>query len=216
MIYRVQMTFTEPLLGGSPLSAKVFEQFLAGRRGEETPDNPLASDEIEEELATLPEGERGGVTGFHRLPDGSPMIYDYVIKGFAKDACAALGRIKTSRSAALKAYKRVIDGLLHIYPRRIPLVLAGPVTEMTRPLRAQTMQGERVALATSEMVPAGSSMEFEILPLSTDVIPDALIREWLGYGQFKGLGQWRNASWGRFAVQVETVTVGKYAPSLVY
>nr|DAT50795.1 MAG TPA: hypothetical protein [Caudoviricetes sp.] len=36
------------------------------------------------------------------------------------------------------------------------------MTECQRPLRAQTAQGERVSLANSEEIPAGSTCEFEI------------------------------------------------------
>lgn len=36
-------------------------------------------------------------------------------------------------------------------------------------------------------------------------VPDqyeAVVMEWLDYGQLKGLGQWRNASWGRFRYEI--------------
>ena len=57
-------------------------------------------------------------------------------------------------------------------------------------------QGERVALAHSETVPAGTRMEFEVLYMDIEAL-DGII-EWLDYGVEHGLGQWRNSGHGRF------------------
>ena len=78
----------------------------------------------------------------------------------------------------------------------IPFQRSGPVGECQRPLRAQTAQGERVALAHSETVPAGTVVEFEILAFTDEM--EALARECLDYGEFRGIGQWRNSGKGRF------------------
>ena len=56
--------------------------------------------------------------------------------------------------------------------------------------------GERIALASSETVPEGSTMECTIVLFSED--HEAVAREWLNYGAYKGLLQWRNASKGTF------------------
>ena len=58
------------------------------------------------------------------------------------------------------------------------------------------MQGERVALATSEMLPAGTTCEFTIKTLKADLLPT--IKEWLDYGALNGLGQWHNSGAGAF------------------
>lgn len=56
--------------------------------------------------------------------------------------------------------------------------------------------GERVALAASETVPAGTVLEFSILVMNPK---DAeTVREWLDYGRLRGLFQWRNSGKGRF------------------
>ena len=65
-----------------------------------------------------------------------------------------------------------------------------------RPLRASTAQGERIALASSETVPAGAECEFTIVCLVDNDID--LVKEWLEYGQFHGMLQWRNSGKGRF------------------
>ena len=81
-------------------------------------------------------------------------------------------------------------------PRKIVIQLAGGVGNCQRPLRAQTPQGERVALASSETVQETSVLEFEIRLLDEGL--EGLVREWLDYGQYRGLGQWRNSGKGRF------------------
>ena len=96
----------------------------------------------------------------------------------------------------MKAYKKIIDGLIFVGPREIPIMFDGDVGLIQRPLRAQTAQGERVALAMSETVPAGATMEFEVKVLDRKLLP--AVREWLDYGELRGLGQWRNAGHGAF------------------
>ena len=66
-----------------------------------------------------------------------------------------------------------------------------------RPLRASTPQGERVALASSETVPAGTKLRFDIVMLDPKL--EGLVREWLDYGELRGLGQWRNAGKGSYS-----------------
>ena len=63
-------------------------------------------------------------------------------------------------------------------------------------MRASTPQGERVSIAISEEIPAGASVTFDIVLLTSE--HEALIREWLDYGIFSGIGQWRNSGHGRF------------------
>ena len=137
-----------------------------------------------------------GMTVFARMDDGTPMVWDYQIKGFFKDAAGMLRRVKSSKSSKLKAYKKIIDGLIFVEERRIPIVFDGELGNCQRPLRAQTAQGERVALAESEMAPAGSTLTFTITTLEDGLMP--AIEEWLRYGRLRGLGQWRNSGMGRF------------------
>ena len=59
------------------------------------------------------------------------------------------------------------------------------------------MQGERVALANSETVPAGTVCEFTIIAMEESLM-DKYVRDWLDFGRFNGIGQWRNASKGSF------------------
>ena len=72
----------------------------------------------------------------------------------------------------------------------------GEMLDCQRPLRAQTMQGERVSLASSDEVPAGAVLTCDVECL--DESHEAAVREWLDYGSLRGLGQWRNSGKGRF------------------
>ena len=128
-------------------------------------------------------------------------MFDYSVKGFFKDACAATNRFdKDLRNGLekLSAYKTKIDGCIFVFPRFIPIQLA-PYTQIgvcERPLRAETAQGPRVSVCRSETVPAGSSITCEIDIMSKDLEP--YVRLWLDYGKLRGLGQWRNSGKGRF------------------
>ncbi len=74
--------------------------------------------------------------------------------------------------------------------------LNGAMGDCQRPLRAATAQGERVALAHSETVPAGSEVSFTVQVFDKSLLP--VIRECLDYGEYHGLAQWRNSGKGRF------------------
>ena len=125
----------------------------------------------------------------------------------------------------MSAHKKLVDQLVRVYPRFIPLVLptgkdmakvvldgkgepVEPVqpdnfglTDCQRPLRAETMQGPRTALANSEAAPAGTTMEFEVEVMAVKKsITSMAVLQAFPFGEKVGLGQWRNAGKGRFSV----------------
>lgn len=187
-VYDVELQFVEPMLGTVPKDPEVYSTYIAS----------LGTDN-DDELETVPtDPEQKGWTGFHHNGNG-PIIYDYVIKGFFKDACGMLRRAKGSKSSKVTAYRKKIDGLVFPAPRQIEISLSGELALVERPLRAQTAQGERIALARSDSAPVGSSLTFTLTVLGTDV-SEELLFEWLDYGKLRGLGQWRNSGAGRFDV----------------
>lgn len=190
---KIKITFIEPVLGSQPADPEVYSKFIAAN----APDAKTMKEEIEEMGKT--KYEEKTMTVFPRTADGKPCILDYQVKGFFKDSCSALQKMKdedmSRESCKIKAFKKVIDGNVFTYPRKSEIIFDGEISNLQRPLRAQTMQGERICLANSEMIPAGAYF------FATIKFPDKLepvIREWLNYGELKGLGQWRNAGWGRF------------------
>lgn len=192
--YKVTLILAEPLLGAVTLDPEVYTKWIA----KNAPDAASVAEEIET-LGTEAVLEKG-TTGFHRV-GGAPILYDYVIKGFLKDACSMLRRVPDTLSKSIRAYRKIIDGLVFVTPRRIPINLnETEITFLERPLRAQTAQGERIALARSEMIAAGASIVFTLSVLG--VVKEEQLREWFNYGALRGLGQWRNASYGRFTYEM--------------
>ena len=122
------------------------------------------------------------------------MLWNYQIKGFFKDACSMMRR--AVQIDELKAHKKIIDGLIFVKPREIPLMLSGELTFKERPLRITTPKGDRTALARSEMAPAGTKIQIEILLLKPSL--KKYVINWLDYGILRGLGQWRNSGMGCF------------------
>lgn len=187
-----KLTFTEEVLGTSPNDEDIYRNFI----GSKAPD----AQTVEEEVAAMGADAvvEKGMTVFARDEDGKPCLYDYHIKGHFKDACSMLKKATGSLSKDIKAHKKMIDGLIFVNPRLIPLEIPEGKTMgvCQRPLRAQTAQGERVALAMSESVPAGTTCTIEITCLTDEDIK--YVREWLDYGAWRGIGQWRNSGCGRY------------------
>lgn len=193
---KIRITLTEEVLGSSPSNEELLAAYIASK----APTDDLTAQEVDNIKAQAAE-ER--TTIFPKTADGTPFIYDYQIKGMFKDSCKALatagkaGYPGGKHCAALKAYKKAIDGLIFVSPREIPYNLHGlKMDYCERPLRAQTPMGERVSIAKSESVPAGSTAEFEIQCLDPKL--EDMVRECLDYGTKRGLGQWRNSGKGRF------------------
>lgn len=187
-----KLTFTEEVLGTSPNDEDIYRNFI----GSKAPD----AQTVEEEVAAMGADAvvEKGMTVFARDDDGKPCLYDYHIKGHFKDACSMLKKATGSLSKDIKAHKKMIDGLIFVNPRLIPLEIPEGKTMgvCQRPLRAQTAQGERVALAMSESVPAGTTCTIEVTCLTDDDVK--YVREWLDYGAWRGIGQWRNSGCGRY------------------
>lgn len=193
--YRVKLTFTQPLLGTAPKDRDVYAAYIASKA-------ELTDEQLAEELESIEHVEEKGWTGFH-CDENGPHLLDYMVKGYFKEACGALWRVKGTKSSKLRAYKKIINGLVFPEPRKIYIKADGESDVLERPLRASTPQGERVALARSDTAPKGSSIEFELVVLG--VVSEALLREWLDYGQYSGMGQWRSGGWGRFEYTLEKV-----------
>lgn len=190
---KIKITFIEPILGTWPADPDVARNYIASK----APDAATIEDEIA--ASSVDDVVEKGMTVFPRNEAG-PVLYDYQIKGFFKDACSMLARVKNTKSSKIKAYKKIIDGLIFPEPRMIPIEINGEIGNCQRPLRAQTAQGERVSLANSEEIPAGSTATFSVRLL--DPSHEDLIVEWLNYGELRGIGQWRNSGKGRFTYEL--------------
>jgi hypothetical protein len=191
---KIKITLIEELLGTANANPEIHREFIASKA-------PNA-DGIEEEIAALGVDKvvEKSTTVFPK-ENGKPFLWDYQLKGFIKEATGIMlelspKEIKVGKTKLTKwTFKRIVDNFVFVTPRK--LFINGELgLHCTRPLRADTMQGERVSLATSETIKAGAIIEAEIQPLAPSL--DEFIRSCLDYGKLKGLGQWRNSGKGRF------------------
>ncbi len=205
----VKLTFTEEVLGMASADPDIHRTYIASK----APD----AKKMEEEVAAIGVDavDERGTTVFPHDEQGRPFFWDYQIKGFFKDACGMLKRVGGTKSCKLRAYKKEIDGLIFPQPRRIAIHVpeGAELGKCSRPLRTTGPTGDRVALASSESVPAGSWVQFGVFCMKNDLAP--LVKEWLAYGQMRGMAQWRNSGKGRFTYEVveEQTIEGIGAPS---
>lgn len=190
---RVRITFEEELLGTASSDPHIHEEYIASK----APDAPSRAEEVE--ALGVDEVVDKQKTIFSRNSDGNPILWDYQLKGFFKDTCSALRKVAGTYSSKVKAFKKEIDGLIFPEPRQILIHHDGECGNCQRPLRASTAQGERIALANSETIPAGAYIDCTIVCLLDSHID--VVKEWLDYGKYRGLGQWRNSGKGRFTWQ---------------
>jgi hypothetical protein len=196
---KARITFTTGILGTLPGDPEIAHEFVASKHPDgEAADEAAAHPGVDESL------EKAS-TLFARNADGGPMLWDYQVKGFLKEACHAMIHMATMTKDELKKYrlttylyKRTIDQLIFVKPRQIPLELpaGGKLTFCERPLRGETMKGERVALVRSEMAPEQTQATIEIICLNKKL--EQFLALWLTYGALLGIGQWRNSGMGRF------------------
>ena len=193
---KIRVTTQDEMLGTASSDPELHERYIA----EKAENAEKTREEVEALKETNPEEEfERSMTIFPRM-DGRPVMWDYQWKGFFKDACGSLKKIPGSECSKVKAFKKEIDGLIFVAPRAIPINFEGAITVCQRPLRASTPQGERVALASSESISAGATMEFTIQLLLDS--HEKMVLECLNYGALRGIGQWRNSGKGRFTYEI--------------
>jgi len=218
-VMKVRLTFLQDVLGTQPTDSKIYESFLATKMRKEMEKSGYKEEKIDEKInkgmEALPNNEDGefyrdGVTVFPRLKiketgEEIPAIEGYLLKGFFKNACWACAKAD-GLSAELSAYKKYIDNMTDVNEIS-PIIVnddvkkymeehKGTLPLFQRPIRISDRNGERVALACSEYVPAGSYIDFEITAMSEEALN--FVIEWLNYGKHNGLCCWRNSGKGKF------------------
>lgn len=191
---RVKVTFLEEILGLMSADKELYENFIASK----APDASTMAEEVE--AFGVDAVAEKGTTVFPRTEDGNPFFYDYQWKGYFKETCSFTRKIKGTKSEKLKAFKKEINGLIFIEERQVVLDVAGEIGKCQRPLRGDTPQGERTAIASSETAPAGTTCEFTVVCMVDSDIE--LVKEWLDYGKYHGMGQWRNSGKGKFTWEI--------------
>lgn len=218
---KVRINGITPIIGGVPMDKELFTKFVASKANSEKKVKSLKNDELVESGKTEREFadedvnlvqdmlDERSITGFYRDPKTNNLIIrDYQVKGFLKSAAKAL-----KDQLKLVSYLSKMDNFVFIVERNIPIMRDGewikdPDGYIERPLRAETMQGSRVALAKSEMVEEGWYAEFTIKVVENNgtaksvAIDLDLIKDLLSYGELKGMLQWRNGGNGSFTYEV--------------
>lgn len=197
--YEIHLEFVEAVLGTASSDPEIHERYIASK----APD----AKSLKEEVAALGADavEDRSMTRFPHMEDGTPFLWDYQIKGFCKDACKMMRYSSDSASKKVTNYLKKIDGCIFPSPRKIALHVPDgmDIGSCQRPLRAQTAMGERIALANSEELPAGTWCDFKLSTLIEDAQTQKAIVEWFQYGFLRGIGQWRNSGKGRFGCVVK-------------
>lgn len=188
---------TNDLLGGTPMDKELFTKFIATKAKTQE-----EKKRAQEDVQSVEELEKA-MTGFYRN-DGGIIMKAYQIKGFFKSAAKAM---KAQVNLAQSTSK--IDNYLFIKERELPIMRDGhqvsaPDGCLERPQLCETAQGPRVSLAKSEVVTGEWYVEFTVRVLpnkgtaKSSALNMAMVEDLLGYGEFKGLLQWRNAGYGSF------------------
>lgn len=187
--YRI--CFLTKMLGTVPKNKEVYASFIATK----CPENESRDDEVE----TVKEVEEKGWTGFHQ-DDAGLFIYSYMVLGFLKNSLQVL--MENGVVKKIPAYKKWIDGLVFIYPRKLYFGIKEPDGTLERPLRAMTAKGPRVSVTRSDYLNEDRVIGFEIEVFKNSKgIDFDVIDKLLEYGRYQGLGQWRGSGrYGQFEV----------------
>jgi hypothetical protein len=183
IIKKVEIEFINPMLGTVPKDPEIYKTFIETKKPET---------EKDEEHTSVEKIEEKGWTGFHK-DDKGYFIYNYMIKGFLKNAANNL-----KEQLGKKALKSKINNFVFIEPRKIYFGKKEVDGVLERPLRAQTAQGPRVTLARSDYMNEETRIKFNIIILDHPEIKESLIDTLLEYGKLMGLGQFRNGEYGSF------------------
>ena len=168
---------------------------------------------------TFKEIETTGVTIFYWNEElKRPMIGAHMVYGFLKAAAESHMRTLTKKEQKAGTILRSCSYTQSIinqhvkaetrfltFDRDLKRSDDSSIYHEQRPLRANTAQGPRVSLAKSEVVPAGAKLDFILKVLPNSPLTFEALLTLFGYGQLKGLGQWRNADWGQFECEVDLV-----------
>lgn len=202
--YTLRVEFTTDLLGTQP-QRDIFDEHMRKKaKVVPIPEGLLIANspnggfmdnsdaQLQSDAEMLAETQMRNTTAFHKF-QGQPILRAYQLKAFFKSAAETLKELRN-----VKALKSKVTRYVFIDPGTLFLNYQGKIEMLERPLRAMTAQGERTSIANSEKLPAGTWFQCEVVTLDAGPISEGILRDLLDYGQYMGIGQWRNADYGRF------------------
>ena len=193
--YKVTIELDEDFLGTVPKDKQIWGPTLHK-------DKNVAEELLTGEISTIPEDEEeksSGYTTFMRDEDGI-FIYNYMIQGFLRENGNTL-----KDDLGVKNLKSKLENNLFIRPRRIRFYQEEDVVRdydatLPRSLRTIGKQGPRTMIQKSDLVSAGSRLTFTLTLHDHKELTSDVLQAILEYGQYRGLGQWRNGGYGTFHV----------------
>lgn len=198
--FQIKVQFMNPVLGTNPGKTETFTDFIFKKVGKREKQYIPAEDVVKSEQELIDRSScavEDGTTVFCRDYTGKPCLLDYQWKGFFKEAGGLLkGHTNLFKKEEFKKPELLVEERFAIQERLIPLVLpkGATVGVIQRPIRATDMHGvTRVALSSSEIVPAGATSEFSVLLMDENDEP--FLRKLLAFGRLRGTGQWRNSGY---------------------
>ena len=197
---KIKIWFFTELLGSLPANPEIYTEYIASKA--------LDAPTVQDELSMLPQEEvvNKGTTVFlvrtKGKDAGKVCLASYCLLGFFKEKTKYLRQETGSGFDKFTNYKGKIDGNFAIDKPFITLEIPEGTELGTcqRPLRAETAAGPRVAIASSQSCPPGTSMEFELNIFNRDFNKYAY--KCLEKGFWNGMCQWRSGGKGRFIFEV--------------
>lgn len=164
---------------------------------------------------TVGEFEERGVTVFFRDSKGMPCIGDHMIYGFMKAASDAICKTAAKAKGTVLQSNAYTASIINQHVRaETPFISFDQDISrnadkspnyLVRSIRVVTAQGPRVSIVKSEQMPAGTKLVFDLNVFPNSPLTEDHLKQIFDYGQWSGLGQWRNAGYGMFTYTMAKV-----------
>lgn len=185
---------------------KNIEMSIGRQLSKEEKDGLLAGeDAFYEEM--IEEASNKTATIFLKDKDGLPFLSGHVIKGFLKNAAEQISRTRERKNGTFLGSAAASVSYLNNYigvrtnaeffyeGKRCDIDRHnGIAVFLERPLRAKTPKGERISLASSEIISNLCEIKFQLSIMKNCPIPIEELFFLFEMGEIHGLSQWRNSS----------------------
>lgn len=196
-VFSTRLRFTRDVAGGNPVSTNLIADYIAAMHAGQS--NPLkaalATDGVVTDEAEQKFLEK--CTGLHYRDkeNGRAYICDYMVQANLRAAAIALN-IRGAKTGAL--HNVLTHGLL--LPARIYLSDDKDTEFITRAIQPFDKGYRQPSLATFEIIPAGSEMEFTIAVADEKELTKDRLKLLLNWGGNIGLGAKRALGYGKYEV----------------
>ncbi len=163
--FKMKITFITPILGSQPNRDIAKKHLIASakRRHQEIP-----SEEWEAQEETIPEDTEIGETTFHRF-QGRPVIWAYVLRGFAKNAIRAFSQANIKNLGKVKQLQSKFLNTVSFDPTMMELVL--PKT-MYIPSSWKINEDDKriISMSENDIIPIKEGIPEGYLPYPAEIL----------------------------------------------